>query len=134
MICSTATYLPLQINLNQIIFIGLRSSKDYYKSQGVVWVYGNGHKGVNFCVGRCVLREWVVEGGGLDGYFGEQELITVFAFPTNLRPVLCFPTGEVAYRYKIHTSGGCLNIQPILACGGEVLQREEKYNEDSQPG
>ncbi len=28
-----------------------------------------------FYVGRCVLREWVVRGGGLDGYFGEQELL-----------------------------------------------------------
>ncbi len=27
-----------------------------------------------FYVGRCVLREWVVRGGGLDGYFGEQGL------------------------------------------------------------
>ncbi len=27
-----------------------------------------------FCVSRCVLREWVVGGGGLDGYFGEQGL------------------------------------------------------------
>ncbi len=35
-------------------------------------VYGNGHLGVSFYVGRCVLREWVVGGGGLDGYFGEQ--------------------------------------------------------------
>ncbi len=25
-------------------------------------------------MGRCVLREWVEGGGGLDGYFGEQEL------------------------------------------------------------
>ncbi len=25
-------------------------------------------------VGRCVLREWAVGGGGLDGYFGEQGL------------------------------------------------------------
>ncbi len=33
-------------------------------------VYGKGHLGV----GRCVLREWVVRGGGLDGYFGEQGL------------------------------------------------------------
>ncbi len=23
-------------------------------------------------MGRCVLREWVVRVGGLDGYFGEQ--------------------------------------------------------------
>ncbi len=25
-------------------------------------------------MGRCVLREWVVRGDGLDGYFGEQRL------------------------------------------------------------
>ncbi len=25
-------------------------------------------------MGRCVLREWVVRGGGLDGYIGEQGL------------------------------------------------------------
>ncbi len=35
-------------------------------------VYGEGHLGVRFYVGRRVLREWVVRGGGLDGYFGEQ--------------------------------------------------------------
>ncbi len=39
-----------------------------------MWVYGEGHKGVSFCVGGCVLRECVVEGGGLYGYFGEQGL------------------------------------------------------------
>ncbi len=27
-----------------------------------------------FYVGRCVLREWFVKGGELDGYFGEQGL------------------------------------------------------------
>ncbi len=38
-------------------------------------VYGKSHLGVSFCyVGLCVLREWVVKGGGLDGYFGEQGL------------------------------------------------------------
>ncbi len=26
-------------------------------------------------LGRCVLREWVVGGGGFDGYFGEQGLL-----------------------------------------------------------
>ncbi len=25
-------------------------------------------------MGQCMLREWVVRGGGLDGYFGEQGL------------------------------------------------------------
>ncbi len=36
-------------NLNQIIFIGLRSSKDYYKRPGgVAGVYGKGHLGVSF--------------------------------------------------------------------------------------
>ncbi len=38
----------------------------------VVGVYGTGHLGEFFYMGRCVLREWVVSGGGLDGYFGEQ--------------------------------------------------------------
>ncbi len=28
-------------------------------------------------MGRCVLREWVVRGGGFDGYFGEQGLPVV---------------------------------------------------------
>ncbi len=52
---------------NQIIFIGLRSSKDYYKRPGgVVGVYWKGY------VGRSVLREWVVRRGGFDWYFGEQ--------------------------------------------------------------
>ncbi len=32
------------------------------------------HLGVIIYVGQCVLREWVVGGGGLDGYFGEQGL------------------------------------------------------------
>ncbi len=37
---------------NQIIFIGLRSSKDYYKRPaGVVGVYGNCHLGVSFLRG-----------------------------------------------------------------------------------
>ncbi len=31
-----------------------------------MWAYGKGHLGV--------LREWVVRGGGLDGYFGEPGL------------------------------------------------------------
>ncbi len=60
---------------NQSIFIGLRSSKDYNKRPGgVEGVYGKGHLGVSFYVGRCVLREWVVRRGGLDGCFGEQGL------------------------------------------------------------
>ncbi len=44
--------------------------KTTINDQGEVWVYGEGHKGVSFCVGGCVLRECVVEGGGLYGYFG----------------------------------------------------------------
>ncbi len=40
----------------------------------MVGVYWNCHLGVSFYVGRCVLREWVVGGGALDGYFGEQGL------------------------------------------------------------
>ncbi len=33
----------------------------------VIWV-------CDFYMARCVLREWVVGGGGLDGNFGEQGL------------------------------------------------------------
>ncbi len=33
----------------------------------VIWVWV-------FYIGRCVLRKWVVRGGGLDGYYGEQGL------------------------------------------------------------
>ncbi len=51
-----------------------RAVKTTINDQGVVWIYGKCHKGVNFCVGRCALTEWVVGGGGLDGYFGEQGL------------------------------------------------------------
>ncbi len=29
--------------------------KTTINDQGVVWVYGEGHKGVSFCVGVCVL-------------------------------------------------------------------------------
>ncbi len=61
---------------NQIIFIGQRSSKDYYKTTrwggGGIWERSFGSE--FFYVGRCVLREWVMSGGGLDGYFGEQGL------------------------------------------------------------
>ncbi len=37
-------------------------------------VCGKGHLGVSLYVGQCVLREFVVGGGGLYGYFGEQGL------------------------------------------------------------
>ncbi len=46
--------------------------KSTMNDQGVVRVYGKGHKGVSFCVGRCVVREWVLGGGGLNGNVGEQ--------------------------------------------------------------
>ncbi len=35
-------------------------------------VYGKGLWVWAFYMGQCVLREWVVRGGGSDGYFGEQ--------------------------------------------------------------
>ncbi len=37
-------------------------------------VYWKGYLGVSYNAGWCVLREWVVRGGGLDRHFGEQEL------------------------------------------------------------
>ncbi len=55
-------------------FIGLRSSKDYYKRPGGGVGIWEGSLGCEFLRGRCVLRDWVVGGGGLDGYFGEQGL------------------------------------------------------------
>ncbi len=56
------------IKSNQIIFIGLRSSKDYYKRPGRMFgVYKKGHFG-------CEFFTWVVGGGALDGYLGEQGL------------------------------------------------------------
>ncbi len=57
---------PRHFISNKITFIGLRISKNYYKRPGgVVGVYGKGHLGVSYVyVGRCVLREWVVRGGG----------------------------------------------------------------------
>ncbi len=61
---------------NQIIFIGLRSCKDYYKRpSGVAEVCGKGHLDVSFFTrGQCVLREWIVVGSGLYEFFGEQVL------------------------------------------------------------
>ncbi len=52
-----------------------------------------------FYVGRCVLREWVVGGGGLDGYFGKQGL----------------PVGIQGYRQSVPEDG--LTISP-----GRLLQ------------
>ncbi len=55
-----------QFKLNQIIFIGIRSSEDYYEQPGgVVGVYGKGHLSVSFLRGlMCVEgigceRRWV---------------------------------------------------------------------------
>ncbi len=58
--------------LNQIksFLLVYGAVKTTINDQGVVWVYGKDHIGVSFCVGGCVLREWAVEGGGLDGYQG----------------------------------------------------------------
>ncbi len=61
---------------NQIKSFLLVYEAVYYKRPGgVAGVYGKGHLGASFYVGRCVLREWVVRGGGLNGYFVEQGLL-----------------------------------------------------------
>ncbi len=59
---------------NEIIFNGLRSSKDYYKRPGgVVGVYGKGHLGVSFFRGSICAEgmgcemwwvRWVLRGTG----------------------------------------------------------------------
>ncbi len=65
-------FCQIPFKSNQIIFIGLRSSKDYYKrSGGVVGIYEKGFMCAFFYMDGCVLREWVVRGDGLDGCFGE---------------------------------------------------------------
>ncbi len=48
------------------------SSKDYYKRLSEVECKKD-HVGVSSKVGPCVQKEWVVEGGGLCGYFREQD-------------------------------------------------------------
>ncbi len=48
------------------------SSEDYYKRPSGV-VCKKDHVGVSSKVGTCVQKEWVVEGGGLCGYFREQD-------------------------------------------------------------
>ncbi len=60
---------------NYISFIGLESSKVYGTrpgGDGGMWEELFGCE--FFKVGQCVQREWVVGGGGLYGYFGEQRL------------------------------------------------------------
>ncbi len=60
---------------NQTFFLGLGSLKNYYTRPGGGVGIWEGSLGCEFfCLGGCVLREWVVEGGGLYGYFGEQGL------------------------------------------------------------
>ncbi len=39
-------------------------------------------------MGRCVLREWVVGGGGFDGYFGEQGL------PAGIQECVDYPSRQ----------------------------------------
>ncbi len=66
---------------NQIIFIGLWSSEDYYKRIGeVVGVYGKGHLGVKFLRGSmCAERmggerrwvTWVLRGTGTASWHPE---------------------------------------------------------------
>ncbi len=55
---------------NQLSFIGLVSSKNYFeRPNGLVCL--KDRVGVSFEIGSCVQRKWVV-GSGLHGYFREQ--------------------------------------------------------------
>ncbi len=70
----TGGFSPRTTKSNQIIFIGLRSRKDYYKQPGgVAGVYGKGHLDVIFLRGlmcadgmSCERRwvRWVLRGTG----------------------------------------------------------------------
>ncbi len=53
-------YFYISITNHQIksFLLVYEALKTTINDQGVVWVYGKGHQGVSFCVGRCVLREW----------------------------------------------------------------------------
>ncbi len=59
---------------NQIIFIGLRSSKGYYKRPGGDVGVWEGSLGCEFMRGSMCAEGMVLGGGALDGYFGEQGL------------------------------------------------------------
>ncbi len=62
------------IKSNQIIFIGLRSSKEYYKRPGGGVGIWDGLLGHEFLRGSMRAEGMVMGGSGLDGYFGEQRL------------------------------------------------------------
>ncbi len=63
----------INIPMKSFLFI-YEAVKTTINNQVEWWrVDGKGHLGVS----RCVLREWVVRGGGLDGYFGDQGLPVV---------------------------------------------------------
>ncbi len=64
-----------------------------------------------FCLGGCVLREWVVEGGGLDGYFGERGL------PPGIQECLeRFQRGCVDYlRWQLVPKWDSPNCEDIMA-------------------
>ncbi len=46
--------------------------RGYYKRPNGM-VCKEGHEGARFKVLSCVQREWIVRGGGLYGYFWEQQ-------------------------------------------------------------
>ncbi len=59
--------IRFQINSFILVYEGVRTTIN-----GVVGDIWEGAFGCGFSyVGRCVLREWVVREGGLDGYFGD---------------------------------------------------------------
>ncbi len=65
----------LATNINQISFIGTRSSRDYSKRLiVVVGVCGKGLLGVRFLSGSMYAEEMGCGGGGLYGCFREQGL------------------------------------------------------------
>ncbi len=62
--------------MNQIktVLLVFEAVKTIINDQAVWGVCGKGHLGVSFLRGQRVQTKWVVGGGGLYGYFGEQGL------------------------------------------------------------
>ncbi len=78
-------------------------------------------------MGLCVLKEWVVGGRVLDGYFGEQELpVGIQEYLERYQPAVCSKLGQPEWlrrigsdAYNISVGGTCRRSRVAL-CGLDV--------------
>ncbi len=62
-------FIPNKIKSFLLVYEAAKTTTNNQVGGGSIW---EGSFGCEFFyVDRCVLREWVVRGGGLDGYFGD---------------------------------------------------------------